>query len=220
MMPVGRAELGGLSMPLQNRVNPLGELVANSARGMLMGNRGCLHDADKKIGRRRWTTQSWVTCALSFNGRQREIMAPQHYTELFFLDEATALSAGHRPCATCRRENHKRFIAAWLLGNDDPPDRKLLAPEINAVLHRERIMPVMNRSQAEVQDLPDAAMVTMDGSRTWVKWNGNFHEWSFDGYGGAVDAPSDRMVIVTPASTVRALRHGYVAEVHPTLSAS
>lgn len=184
-----------------------------------MGNRGCLHDADKKIGRRRWTTQSWVACALSFNGRQREIMAPKHYTELFFLDEATALSAGHRPCATCRRENHKRFVRAWHLGNDGPPDRKPQATEINAVMHRDRTIPIMKRPQAEVQDLPDATMVTMDGSRTWVKWNGNFHEWSFAGYGPAMEAPNDRMIVVTPASTVRALRHGYVAEVHPTLSA-
>lgn len=103
-------------MPLQNRVTPFGEIVASEARGTLMGNRGCLHDEHRNLGRRRWTTKSWVTCLLSFGGRRRELMRPGYYTELFFLDEATALAAGHRPCAECRREAFRRFVDGWATG--------------------------------------------------------------------------------------------------------
>ena len=94
-------------MPLQNRVDPWGGLQAVSERGAWMGNRGCLHDAGKRLGASRWTRKQWVICKLEFNGRQRELMAPGKYTELFFLDEATALSAGHRPCNTCRRRGRR-----------------------------------------------------------------------------------------------------------------
>jgi len=95
-------------MPLQNRVTPFGEIVASEARGTLMGNRGCLHDAHRALSRRRWTTRAWLSCLLSFGGRRRELMRPGYYTELFFLDEATALAAG--PCAECHREAFRRFI--------------------------------------------------------------------------------------------------------------
>jgi hypothetical protein len=103
-------------MPLQNRATPFGVIVASEARGNLMGNRGCLHDDNRALSRRRWTTRAWVTCLLSFKGRRRQLMRPGHYTELFFLDEATALAAGHRPCAECRREAFRRFVDGWARG--------------------------------------------------------------------------------------------------------
>ena len=202
-------------MPYQNRVNPLGELVAISARGSLMGNRGRLHGVDKQIGRRRWTTQSWVTCALSFNGRKRELLAPNNYTELFFLDEATALAAGHRPCAECRRENYKRFIAAWRTGNGRSPDQKVTVGDIDVVLHADRTVPILRRPLMEVATLPEATMVTVDGSRVWAKWNGEFREWSFGGYGPPGPAPADHMIVVTPVTTVLALRAGYKVDGTP-----
>src|SRR5688500_15168681 len=98
-------------MPLQNRVTPFGEIEAAPARGLFMGNRGILHDANQQLGRARWRHKSWVTCLLSFKDRRREVMAPRRYTELFFCDEAVALAAGHRPCAECRREDYERFRA-------------------------------------------------------------------------------------------------------------
>jgi len=203
-------------MPYRNRVNPLGELVATTAKGTLMGNRGRLHDADKQIGRRQWTTRSWVTCALSYNGRKRELLAPNNYPELFFLDEATALAAGHRPCAECRRENHKRFIAAWRIGNGLSPDEKVRVVEIDPMLHADRTVPILRRPFMDVATLPDAAMVTLDGSRIWAKRNGDFREWSFEGYGPPEPPPSDHMIVITPVSTLGVLRAGYEADFHPT----
>ncbi len=107
-------------VPLQNRVTPLGELIAHPARGLVYGNRGCLHDADGRI-RRRYQVRRWIACRLEFRGRRRSpLMQPGRYTELFFLDDATALAAGHRPCAECRREDYDRFTSA-LAG---PPRRR------------------------------------------------------------------------------------------------
>ena len=99
-------------MPLQNRVTPLGELVADRARGLVYGNRGCLHDHEQRI-RRSWQVKRWIACRLEFKGRTRELMQPGRYTELFFLDDAAALAAGHRPCAECRREDYNRFLEVW-----------------------------------------------------------------------------------------------------------
>ena len=114
-------------MPLQNRVTPFGELIATPARGTLMGNRGCLHDAQQRI-RRTFAVKRWIICVLEFKGRHRQVMAPGQYTELFFLDEATALAAGHRPCAECQRARYDLFRAHWagrgrtLPGADDMDD--------------------------------------------------------------------------------------------------
>jgi hypothetical protein len=203
-------------MPLQNRVDPLGQFVANTAKGILMGNRGILHDPEKRLGRARWKTKSWVTCALSFSGWKREIMAPHQYTELFFLDEATALAAGHRPCATCRRERFNVFLQSWQVA-DLSSEAKVRVTQIDPVMHAERTMPILTRPLESVDTLPDGAMVTRDGSQVWIKWRHGFHQWSFEGYGPAIEAPSDQMIVITPPSTVRALRHGYRPEVHSTL---
>ena len=123
-------------MPLQNRVLPTGEIAAIPDRGMFVGNRGIIHDpATKTLLRKRWSTDAWLTCVLEFRGRRRKVMERRSWTELFFLDEATAFAAGHRPCFYCRREDANRFRAAWEKGNRVSD---VLAPEIDAVLHRER----------------------------------------------------------------------------------
>jgi len=116
---------------LQNRVTPFGEIVATPARGLSMGNRGILHDDRRRLGRRRWTHKAWICCVTEFRGRRRQVMAPGRYTELFFLDEAVALAAGHRPCFECRRAAANAFAACW---GGEPR-----APDMDRVLHAERL---------------------------------------------------------------------------------
>src|SRR5215212_4900162 len=121
-------------MPRQNRVTPLGDIIAHPARGLVFGNRGCLHDDEGRI-RRRFAGRAWIACRLRFKDRRRALMQPGRYTELFFLDDATALAAGHRPCAECRRDDYRRFIEAW----PEPLPRRRFAAAINARLHEERL---------------------------------------------------------------------------------
>src|SRR5207245_10050941 len=157
------ASLGRIEMPLQNRVTPLGELVADPARGLVYGNRGCLHDADGRI-RRRYNGTRWIACRLQFRGWQRgPLMQPGRFTELFFLDEATAFAAGHRPCALCRRADYNRFLE--LTGARG-------ADEIDARLHEER---VGQRGPAP-GDLPDGAFVLLDGE-PWPVAGGGLPRW-------------------------------------------
>ncbi len=107
--------------PLQNRVTPFGEIIATPERGMWMGNRGgCFHDAEQRLTASRWVNTHWITCRLEFKGWHREVMQPRRYTELFFLDEATAFAAGHRPCFECRRHDAKAFQSAWVAANPAP----------------------------------------------------------------------------------------------------
>ena len=196
-------------MPRQNRVDPWGNLIAVAARGTLLGNRGVLHDADGAI-RRNWKVKAWICCRLQFRGRHRQVMTPNRWTELFFLDEATALAAGHRPCFECRREDAQRFKAAWLAGqkrNGNPP-----IGEIDAVLHAERLGA---RRSSRLAALPDGAMVE-HGDAAWLCWHGRLLPWSFDGYGAPHPSPPAEATVLTPRSTVAALAHGYVPSVHPT----
>lgn len=197
-------------MPLQNRVTPNGDIVFSSARGTLMGNRGCLHDAARTLGRRRWTTRSWVICLLSFGGRRRELMRPGYYTELFFLDEATALAAGHRPCAECQREAWRRFAACWVAGAGLDP-RSVRAADLDRSLHAARVDRRRGKLTypARFGDLPDGAMVVA-GEGTFLKWQGAARPWSLEGYGPAVALAAEREVtVLTPRPTVDALRMGY-----------
>ena len=123
-------------MPLQNRVTPTGEIIATPDRGLFTGNRGIIHDpATKTLLKKRWSCPAWLICVTEFRGRRRKVMGGRSWTELFFLDEATAFAAGHRPCFYCRRDDANRFRAAWEAGNGV---KDVLAPEIDAVLHRER----------------------------------------------------------------------------------
>jgi hypothetical protein len=126
-------------MALQNRVTPFNTLEADPARGMLTGNRGILHDADKRVGKSTWKHKRWITCVLRFKGIRRELMVPHQYTHLFFLDEAVSLAAGHRPCKECRREDYERFVQAWTAANGLAVGDKVKADAIDAELHDSRV---------------------------------------------------------------------------------
>jgi hypothetical protein len=205
-------------MPRQNRVSPFGELIATPARGTLMGNRGCLHDAHKQIVRSS-QVRRWISCVLDFKGRRREIMQPGHYTELFFLDEATALAAGHRPCAECQRQRFNDFRRHWAAANPDLAGSAAPVVDIiDAALHRERLgdqrrqRDKVKRTYAERLDiLPDGTFVVLAGGDTAYLVRGAvLYPWSFAGYGRPIARPlGDTVVILTPRSIVRALAHGY-----------
>src|SRR5471032_3140814 len=151
-------------MPLQNRVTPSGEIVATRHRGLFTGNRGIIHDpATRTLLRKRWTTKAWITCVCEFRGRRRAVMGGRSWTELFFLDEATAFAAGHRPCFYCRRADALRFCSAWEAGNGV---RSVLAPDMDTALHRERLDGRVKRLHAlpaPIERLPDGVMVAVDG---------------------------------------------------------
>lgn len=202
-------------MPLQNRVTPLGDIVAVPQRGMFTGNRGIIHDpATRTLLKRRWSIRAWITCVCEFRGWRREVMARQSWTELFFFDEATALAAGHRPCFFCRRDDANRFRAAWAEGNAVPKPR---AKEMDDVLHIERLDGRAKRLhplREPVEALPDGAMIQADGE-TLLIVKGKTLRWSFDGYQPA-DVPAGDVQLITPPSTVRALRVGYRPMLHPS----
>lgn len=205
-------------MPYQNRVTPLNELVAASARGTLMGNRGCLHDAHKQICRSYQGTR-WIICTLSFKDRRRAIMTPGLYTELFFLDEATALAAGHRPCMECQRERFKAFQAAWAAGNPDLAGGPAPATgTIDRVLHAERL--TRDRNKATYRDhlanLPTGTFVMREAqSSPYLVLEHELRAWSLDGYGPPLARPSTEIVhVLTPRSIVRAVEHGFVTGIH------
>lgn len=206
--------------PLQNRVTPFGEIVATPERGTLTGNRGCIHRRDRKVlTGQRWTTTRWITCMLEYKGRQRELMAPGLWTELFFLDEATALAAGHRPCAFCRRADYNRFMAAWAAGNPElAGPGKLRAERVDEVLHRERAGPNKRKVmfEASASLLPEHVMVVRAGEPhvAWLIRAGVLHRWSPGGYGEERPiGPGEVVEVLTPRSTVNALRAGYEVRV-------
>lgn len=202
-------------MPLQNRVTPLGDIVATPHRGLFTGNRGIIHDpATKTLLKRRWSTPAWITCVCAFRGRRRVVMGGRSWTELFFLDEATALAAGHRPCFFCRRDDAIRFRAAWEQGNRA---KNLRAREIDAILHRERLDHGRKRLHPlprSIDQLPAGTMLQA-GGESYLVTVGATMRWSFAGYAPAViDAASAMML--TPPSTVRALAAGYRPVLHPS----
>jgi len=201
-------------MPLQNRVTPFGDIVAMRQRGLFTGNRGIIHDpATKTLLSRRWTTKAWLICSCEYKGRWREVMARQSWTELFFLDEATALAAGHRPCFRCRREAALHFRAAWGQGNGGGG---IAAATIDAILHDERLRGREKRIHplAAAASLPDGAMVAR-GDAAYMSLGGHFLRWSADGYGAPEFLPSCDGLL-TPPSTVRALQAGYRPVLHPS----
>lgn len=185
-----------------------------------MGNRGVLHDAAGHI-KRSWQLKRWIVCVLEFKGRHRTVMTPGHYTELFFLDEATALAAGHRPCAECRRERFNAFRTAWLAAHGGIGTQLPTAAEIDNRLHTERIDPDGSRrgATAELDELPDGVIVKGEGwgedaFLVWGKW---LLPWSPGGYQKRRPRPKGATVLVlTPTSTVKAIQAGYVPEVHPS----
>jgi len=200
-------------MPLQNRVTPYGELIETEARGLLMGNRGRLHDAERHIvryaqGRR------WISCVTSFRGRRRTVMSPDSYTELFFLDEAVALAAGHRPCAECRHEDYLRFQHAWARARMG----KAGADVMDERLHADRLVrPGARRTYREaLRDLPDGAFVEIDGT-AWLVWHGALRAWSPAGYAKRRPISRQEVTVITPRCLVSVLRAGYSPTIiHPS----
>jgi hypothetical protein len=202
-------------MPLQNRVTPTGEIIATPHRGLFTGNRGIIHDpATKTLLKRRWSSPAWITCLCEFRGRWREVMGGRSWTELFFLDEATSFAAGHRPCFYCRREDAKRFRAAWEAGNGMSGVR---AKEMDAVLHRERLDRGRKRLHPlpmPLAKLPDGAMV-QQGGESFLIARGRALKWSPAGYSDVESALVDAMLL-TPPSTLGALAAGYRPVLHPS----
>ena len=209
-------------MPLQNRVSPFGDISSVSARGTCMGNRGIIHDAKTKtLLTRRWQHQAWICCVLSFKGHQHPIMGPSAYTELFFLDEATALAAGHRPCAYCRRADFNAFKAAWRKAKQLGDDTRLNASEIDRMLHRERVTRKREKVMyiAWVDDLPDGVMVVESGRALLISGD-NVLLWTPYGYQETLPRPSNgRFSVLTPRPTVQVIAAGYVPIVHASAQA-
>jgi hypothetical protein len=201
-------------MPLQNRVSPSGEIIATSVRGMFMGNRGILHDENKRIIRQSRSAM-WLICQLDFNGRKQELMHPKKYTQLFFLDEAVALAAGHRPCGECRRTNYRAYIEAANAQNEDP---------ISGAAHldkRLRASRRATRTTGALASLPDGAFISLGDNDFRLVWRGFLHTWSPAGYVDRVaiaDADLITTTVVTPALSVQALRHGYPVTVHASVA--
>ena len=200
-------------MPLQNRVTPFGDLVATGARGLLMGNRGRLHDAARRIVRHA-QGRRWIACLTSFRGRRRTVMSPGSYTELFFLDEAVALAAGHRPCAECRREDYRRFQAAWARAGLGATS----ADAMDLRLHAARLVgPRLRRTyRKEIEALPEGAYVAIDDA-AWLVWGGATRAWSPAGYGERREIGRGAVTVITPRCVVDVLRAGYRPIVHPSV---
>jgi hypothetical protein len=198
-------------MPLQNRVTPFGEIVATPHRGRFTGNRGIIHDpATRTLLKRRWSSKAWITCVCEFRGRRRRVMATRSWTELFFLDEATALAAGHRPCFYCRRAEAEVFRDAWAQGNGGGRPR---ATQMDAVLHAERCEGRGKRLhplRGPLSDLADGTMVA-SGGESYLIARGAVWRWSFAGYSPASATLVDPQLL-TPPSIVNALRAGYRAQ--------
>jgi hypothetical protein len=205
-------------MPLQNRVTPFGDIVAIAQRGTFIGNRGIIHDpATRTLLGRRWTTKAWLVCLLHYKGRRREVMRRRSWTELFFLDEAAALAAGHRPCFYCRRDAAEAYRAAWAKGRREAPP---LAPEMDAVLHAERLdhgRKRVHRIPGPADELPDGAVITADGA-AYTLARGRAFRWTEQGYGSAAEIPRGAGLL-TPPSTLLAMRAGYRPLLHPDIAA-
>jgi hypothetical protein len=197
--------------PRQNRVTPFGDLEAVEARGLLFGNRGCLHDEHGRIVRHSANAR-WIICLLEFKGRRRSLMQPGRYTELFFLDEATALAAGHRPCAECRRADYNAFRHA--IAESESATELVGATALDARLARERAVDGAARPSWLPRDLPEGAMVLVDrAAHLW--WRDQLLPWSHEGYGPPFEAERGLLVVLTPTTTLAALRGGYRPMVHP-----
>ncbi len=212
-------------MPLQNRVDPFGEIHAVGARGMFTGNRGVIHDpATRTLLKRRWTTKAWIICICEFRGRRRDVMgrnAPSGnagWTELFFLDEVTALAAGHRPCFYCQRQRAKEFAECYAdaFGIAEPK-----ASEIDARLHGERCAsggrPVAIGVEA-LASLPDGTMVA-SGERAFAMHGGKLRRWSFKGWDSATPGlkVAGELTLLTPSTTVAMPRSGFKPIWHPSI---
>jgi hypothetical protein len=221
---------------LQNRVNPFGEIIRTPARGSLMGNRGVIHSEHQQITRP-WRLKAWITCVLEFKGKWRKVMTPNRWTELFFFDEATAFSAGHRPCFECRRADALRFKRAWLAGNPEQKfNEKTPIAFIDEILHRERIAKDGSkiRHEEKLAALPNGTFIDLNNA-PYLVWAGQLYKWTPEGYSLEATVPGNRtsampepgsrkteahnsqnpspdsiVRVLTPRSIVNAFRAGYI----------
>jgi hypothetical protein len=213
-------------MPLQNRVTPEGEIVATPHRGLMMGNRGgAIHRPDRTLGGRRWASRQWIACVLEFNHRHREVMQPNGYTELFFLDEATALAAGHRPCFECRRADAERFAELW--ARTQGRTERERAPAMDEALHAERLDSHRRKRtfRARRADLPNGSFIRYGRCggepRACVVVGASLLVWHPSGYTSLV-MPSilnEDVEVLTPPSIVAVLSAGYRPMLHSSAAA-
>jgi hypothetical protein len=201
------------AMPLQNRVTPMGDIVAAPERGLFTGNRGIIHDAQTRtLMKRRWASRTWLICTLQWRDIRRTVMGAGSWTELFFLDEATGLAAGHRPCFLCRRAAARAFQAGFPI-NDQGATPK--ARDIDRILHAERLNGHHGRLHdlsSPAADFPDGAMILQNGGPHLIL-QGLARPWSLGGYSDPV-APLDSARLITPPSTVAVLKAGYRPQIH------
>jgi hypothetical protein len=201
---------------LQNRVDPNGNIIKTPARGAWMGNRGVIHNPAKEIIRP-FKLKAWITCLLQFKGWHREVMAPNRYTELFFMDEATAFASGHRPCAECRRSDYKKFKSLWIKGNPEYKfDEKTPISKIDNIIHEERIgndhLKITYREN--LYNLPNGTFIRHK-NEAYLIIDAKLHLWSPSGYVTVINPPGeDQLEVLTPKSIVSMLQYGY----HPQMS--
>jgi hypothetical protein len=208
-------------MPRQNRVTPFGSLEAVTARGTLMGNRGILHDPNGALRRARWQHRRWIACRLEFKSRRRKIMSPRSYTELFFLDEAVAFAAGHRPCAECRREEYLQFRTAWIRAKGVTAESPPSIDDIDRDLHAARVQARSQKQvtwQADLPTLPDGTFVCLgDGDEdAWVVCRSDLLHWTHFGYDRVRSLRDVEVEVLTPAPIVDVFRVGYRPTLHAT----
>lgn len=199
-------------MPLQNRVQPTGDILAVATRGQFMGNRGILHDDKKRLGPARWRHKAWVTCILSFKNRHREIMRPGNYTELFFFDEAVAFAAGHRPCGECRRADYNAFRAA--AGITTP------IKEYDTHLHRLRAVSrsyQQVRYQTDISSVPEGAFILSPEGQAQLVQSDHLLPYTASGYGAPLRRPRyGDVTVLTPKPLVEVLQAGYPVQIAQT----
>jgi hypothetical protein len=206
-------------MPLQNRINPFSKIIATPERGCFTGNRGVIHNGQKEIIKNH-AVKYWITCMLEYKGMHRAVMTPNRWTELFFLDEATAIAAGHRPCGFCRHADFKRFKSLWLQANGEKNGLKenTKMDVIDNIIHKERLDEnnVQKTFSAYLETLPDGVFIKLPKNKNAYLWHQqNLYEWSFKGYKKIAGFNKNQMVdVLTPTSYVEVFRNGYTPQIH------
>ena len=205
-------------MPLPNRVDPFGQLFADTSRGLFFGNRGGhFHRDDRTLGLRRWVSRCWICCVLEFKGRHRDVWG-KSYTELFFLDEPTALAAGHRPCFECRRADAKAFAVAFARGQGSKTVPR--APDMDRMLHAERLDGRAKRGhRLPIDTLPDGAFLALadEPGRAFAVRGDRLLQWTSTGYTARCPRPRGIVAdVLTPPAIVAALASGYRPRWHPS----
>lgn len=202
-------------MTLRNRVLPDGTIHAIPARGTMTGNRGILHTSQHQMGTALWKHRAWICCTLDWEGRRRPVMTGRNWTELFFLDEAVAMAAGHRPCGYCRRDAFDRFKSAWHDAHGPWPG----VQAVDAALHHARAIPgarVLRNHAMPATDLPDGAMFYNAG-HDWIRLGASAHRYAPDGYGPATSLPTTTVNARTCPPLQAVLHAGYRPALHPSL---